>query len=1159
MKKNRLPHLPSIRLTVVAGLLLTFSICASGNQFEPGVAVKVYQLEGELENVPRLASGQTPNFEQVYENLDFEGEKPWANEVPGLKVLEIAIGLKCPEPGRHEVRLVGDGALRFQVWGGVRGETTTQQSPGTIPTHVKWGGDNYVNMAISQLVVDDNASDLKLEWKLAGSDEWLTVPAGQFRTGADPTRVTSPGPKRLTNTRAPGDGNPVAGLHPSYSITTIRPPESRPSVGAMTFLDDGRLIVGTFRPIQRSNVALPDIDSKQPDKLYEVRGAAGDDAEAYELVPVAEGLYEPSGLCVVDGVLYVAQRKAITRLTDTDGDGFFETHHHVGQGWEGWNYHQFTFGLEHRDGKLYAALSTAMAPPGWEGQGTNASVNGPMRGGLVEVDLATEATRVIAGGMRTPNTIGLGPEDDLFYADNQGTWFPASVLTHLQEGRFYGHYNRTNVVPKLAERFPIGGHPSVFGDLLRSQPVVYLPHNEFLNSPSKPLLIEDGPFAGQMLLGEITYGGIRRVFIEKVNGQWQGAAFRFTQGLECGVNRLRWGPDGSLYIGGIGGGGNWAWNGTQFGLQRMTPNGKTTFEFLSVSATPDGFHLRFTKPIDPDWLADPANYQSEQWGYNPTEKYGGWKTNQETLTVTAATPDADGKGVRIVVPGLKTDRCVYLRVMPESVDGDEIWSTEVFYTLNHIPTEEPIEPSTINGVPIVEAGGQDVGVGLGVLPTEDAVTLIGRSHRSLIFYSGMEPKKMANKGGLTQDDLIEVDPQQGVEVTQKTGNLLSAVQFGDFRLHMEWNTPGRSNGEYNEQTGNSGLYIQNRYELQVLATPADKPIGQYQPWEAASLYKFKTPDVNASAGPGEWQSYDVWFRAARFDEAGNKTESARITVYWNGQLIHNDVELPPGTGIGRKRGEKLHDRATSRSILTGPIILQSHFSNADGPTRYRNVWAAPLHPQAYEAGPAVDLFDGETLDGWVVRGGKSEYEVVDGEIVGTAVANSGGNTFLVTEKSYGDFELTYDINVPYKALNSGVQVRSHVDGGIGNRTGKVRGYQVEGDQNDRSYSGGIFDEGRRGWIAPLFDKPYARRAWRHGEWNTITVVARGPRIDTYVNGIPAARVMDGLSLEGHIGLQVHAIGANDSRPQVRFRNIRLRELTPREEMPTGPIRGADAR
>ncbi|MBB6431740.1 family 16 glycoside hydrolase [Algisphaera agarilytica] len=1109
---------------------------ASGQvAYETGVAVQVYSVEGDLTNVPKLAPHQTPNYEQLHEALDFHESAPWAEAVPGKRVIVIQSELTCPEPGKYQVRLTGNGALRFQVWGGVRGDTTIGD-PEVIETSMVWNDEgSYVRFNIQQLTVGEE-SNLALEWRAPGAEDFESIPAEYWRSIADPTRVTSPGVKRLSNTRSPGDGKAVAGLHPGYDIATIRPTDSKPSVGAMTFIDDGRLIVGTFSPKQRSNVALPDIDSKEPDKLYEVRGATGNDADAYELVEIADGFLEPSGLCAIGDALYVSHRRAVTRLTDQDGDGYFETHHTVGEGWEGWNYHQFSFGLIHHHGKLYVALSTAMAPPGWEGMGTNAATNGPMRGSMIEIDLATESVRVIAGGLRTPNTVAMGPEGSLFYADNQGTWFPTSVLSHVQPGRFYGHFNRTNIVPNLADRFPEGGHPSTYSDQIRSTPVLYLPQNEFINSPSKALLIEDGPFAGQMLIGEITSGGIRRGYLEKVNGQWQGAAFRFTQGLECGVNRLDWGPDGSLYIGGIGAGGSWAWNGTRFGLQRMTPNGKTVFEMLSVSATPDGFHVRFTKPIDAEWLADASNYDVEQWNYNPTAQYGGWKTNQEILKAAEAHPDEDGQGVRLVIPDLKPWRCVYLRMLPTSLDGETIWSTEAFYTLNMIPTAEPIEPSTINGRIIVSDESDNPGIGMGVLPPADAVALIGRSSKGLMYHSNVEPKRMANKGAVTQDELIQMDPAEGVAVSKSLGNLMSSATFGDQRLHLEWMAPAREDGGYGKQTGNSGVYIQGRYEVQVLSTPADKAL---EPWEAGSLYKFKPADVNASAGPGEWQSYDIWFRAARFDESGNKTENARITLYWNGVLVHHDVELPQPTGSAAKHGEPVREGET---MLTGPLRLQGHWSDAEGPVRFRNVWVAPLETSTYSPEPERDLFDGKSLDGWVVRGGQSEFAVDNGEIVGTAVPNSGGNTFLMTEQTYRDFELSYEILTT--DLNSGVQIRSHVDGGIDKRSGKIRGYQVEGDPTDRRYSGGIFDEGRRGWLNPLIEKPYARHAWRQGEWNQIRVVAKGSRIQTWVNGVPAADLMDAMTAEGHIGLQVHGVGARDDRPTVRFRNIKLREFKP---------------
>jgi hypothetical protein len=1127
-------------LFVITGYVAFSGKAAAQTEYEPGVSVRVYSIEAGMENVPALAPNQTPNHDQMYPTLDFAGQAPWAVDVPGPKLITIATQLTCPKAGEYELRLTGAGALKLQVGDEVRGETTIHY-PGEITTEVSWDKPRYLKVWIDQLVTDDSDGSLRIEWREKNQQSLEPIPADYWRSGADPTRVTSPGVKRLSNTNNPGDGKPVAGLHPGYDLATIRPSQSQPSVGSMAFMPDGRLIVGTFKPIQRTNVALPDIDSKDPDKLYDVRGATGDDASAYELVPVADGLYEPCGLCAVGDALYVSHRKAVTRLTDEDGDGYFETKHDVASGWEGWNYHQFVFGLVYLNGKLYAALSTAMAPPAWEGMGTNATNNGPMRGSILEIDLETETARVIAGGLRTPNTVSVGPENTLLYADNQGTWFPTSTLSHIQRGRFYGHFNRTNIVPMLADRFPEGGHPSSYCDQLRTPPMLFLPQNEIINSPTKAVLNEQGPFAGQMFLGEITSGGIRRVYLEKVNGQWQGALFRFTQGLECGVNRLAWGPDGALYIGGIGAGGNWAWNDTRFGLQRMTPNGKNVFEIHHVSATPTGFHVRFTKPVDPAWLADASNYTMQQWDYAPSKEYGGVKTNHEILNAVQAQPDADGQGVKLVIEGLKTGRCVYLRMQPTATDGEKIWSTEAFYTLNMIPHAEPIEPSKLNGEPIVDAGSDDVGIGLNVLPPDDGVALIARSYRGLMYYTEAE-KKMPREGGATQDDLIAMDPTQGVEVSQELGDLRTAIEFGDHRLHVEWFAPGRSDGGYTEQTGNSGVYIQGRYELQVLATPADKPVSEMEPWEAGSIYRTKTPDVNASAGPGNWQCYDIWFRAARFDEQGNKAEDARITAYLNGRLIHNDVAVAEPTGTAKKLGEPIRPGET---VLNGPVRLQGHHSDADANTRYRNVWVAPLKTPDYDAGPTVELFNGSDLSGWTVRGGNGEFRIDQGEIVGTALPDSPSNTFLVTEKTYADFELSYEVKS--ESLNSGVQVRSMVEGGFDNRSGAMSGYQVEVDPSDRAYSGGIYEERGREWLAPLIEKPYARRAWRSGQWNKVTVLARGPIIETWVNGVPAARLIDDLSPTGRIALQVHRIGPDPSRPEVRFRNVRLRELTPDAE------------
>ena len=203
------------------------------------------------------------------------------------------------------------------------------------------------------------------------------------------------------------------------------------------------------------------------------------------------------------------------------------------------------------------------------------------------------------------------------------------------------------------------------------------------------------------------------------------------------------------------------------------------------------------------------------------------------------------------------------------------------------------------------------------------------------------------------------------------------------------------------------------------------------------------------------------------------------------------------------------------------------------------------------------LFDGKTLKGWVQHGGKAKYEVVKGTIVGTAVPNT-PNSFLCTKKMYGDFELQVEFKVDPQ-LNSGIQIRSNVykqsrEVEVTNKKGKkrkrkipagrVHGYQVEIDPSKRAWSGGIYDEGRRGWLNTLADNEKARKAFKQNEWNHYRVVCRGDSIKTWVNGVPAADLNDGMTKKGFIALQVHGVGKHPERAgkTVIWRNIRLKEL-----------------
>lgn len=206
-----------------------------------------------------------------------------------------------------------------------------------------------------------------------------------------------------------------------------------------------------------------------------------------------------------------------------------------------------------------------------------------------------------------------------------------------------------------------------------------------------------------------------------------------------------------------------------------------------------------------------------------------------------------------------------------------------------------------------------------------------------------------------------------------------------------------------------------------------------------------------------------------------------------------------------------------------------------------------LSAQAAEEEGWVALFDGKTLEGWTRRGGEATYRVENETIVGTTVPGKEvdgkmqtgtPNTFLCTDKEYGDFILEVEFKVDSK-MNSGVQIRSHSLPEYQN--GRVHGYQVEIDPSDRAWTGGIYDEGRRGWLNNLENNPEAQKAFKQGEWNKFRVEAKGDSIKTWLNGVPAADLKDDMTPKGFIALQVH--GSKEPQPmEVAWRNIRIKVL-----------------
>jgi len=194
-----------------------------------------------------------------------------------------------------------------------------------------------------------------------------------------------------------------------------------------------------------------------------------------------------------------------------------------------------------------------------------------------------------------------------------------------------------------------------------------------------------------------------------------------------------------------------------------------------------------------------------------------------------------------------------------------------------------------------------------------------------------------------------------------------------------------------------------------------------------------------------------------------------------------------------------------------------------------------------------NLFNGKDLSGWKSLAGKADYHVEDDAIVGVMTKGT-PNSFLVTEKEYGDFILELDVKLEGSTTNSGIQTRSHFDSTANNGSGRVYGRQLDIDPTNRAWTGGIYDEGRREWLYPLDLNPAAKTAFNPNEFNHFRIEAIGNETKTWVNGVPAAFVIDSLDDSGFIALQVHSIPDSLDGKKVYFKNIKIQtsNLKPQE-------------
>ncbi len=845
---------------------------------EPGLSVYWYFVGEPMEELLPLVPGQTPNVAHRLDTIDMKDA-----DLGGLEdtfVTHAKGWLEIASAGKYTLRLRSDDGSKLWVDGKVAIDHDGLHSPTNKDVELELAaGSHPLDLWHFETY---GGWELSLSWKRPGATEFEIIPSSALSCAAGEVHVTAPGKKRLVKPLAkgrPGDSMPLDAAHPALKVQTIRPAGFEPKVGGLAWTSDGKLLVATWDAIGA---------------VYALENATSGDASMVKTSRFAAGLAEPLGLVVTKGRadgkdrIFVAQKQELTELIDRDHDGVCDEYRAVCSAWEvSPNFHEFTFGLVEKDGSLYLNLAIAIDPGG---KSTKPQV--PGRGSVLKIDPDTGKYEVVAHGLRTPNGIGLAPDGAILITDNQGDWLPSSKLLRLETGAFFGS---RAVLDEAAATLPA------------TPPVVWMPQNDIGNSPSQPCTIPRGfgPYSGQVAHADVTYGGLQRDAIEEVDGVWQGAILRWTQGLEAGMNRLVVGPDGALYVGGVGSTGNWGQEGKlMYGLQRIAWQDKPVFDVLAVRAKTGGFEVEFTEPLAEGLGWESENWFVEDWKYVPTEQYGGPKVDERRLVVRTASVSEDRRRVALKIDGLEAGRVVHVRVVGPLVDasGSKLWSTEAWYTLNRVPADRPLALR-----PAPPAKPQNV------------LTDAERKAGWKLLFDGKSVTEFTN--------FKSSGPVRGWEAidgalvrTGDGGDLVTKAQYADFELALQWRIPEGGNSGVFFHVADTGSYVwESGPEMQILDN--DKhPDGRNPLTSAGSNYALNAPDRDLTRPVGMWND-------ARLLVIGSRVE------HWlNGELVVA-YDLWTDEWKAAVAASKFAKMPNYGKPKTGRIALQDHGDRVE----FRNV------------------------------------------------------------------------------------------------------------------------------------------------------------------------------------------------------------------------------
>lgn len=441
----------------------------------------------------------------------------------------------------------------------------------------------------------------------------------------------------------------------------------------------------------------------------------------------ATGMHEVLGIAYKDGALYCAQRGELTKLVDADKDGKADIYETIYAWPISGNYHEYSFGPKLApDGSFFVTLNLGFPDVWWHPKSFV-----PWRGWALKIS-EDGSVEPWATGLRSPCGISM-IDGELFYTDNQGDWVGSGSIMPVRKGAFLGHpaglvwtnmpnsplkVTQDQIFSKISPRLDVDkdGNPVKPPDIVNEKfmaeyemkkyipelqlPSVWLPHGILGVSNSEIVKIPEGsfgPFEGQLLVGDQGQSMIDRVFMEKVNGVYQGVSWAFRSGFQSGIVRLAWAKDGSLIAGETNRGWGSAGEASE-GLQRLVWNNKIPFEMRAVRAMPDGFEIEFTKPVDRKTAEDIASYSIESYIYKYHAVYGSPPVNTKKCPITGVKVSADGMKARLIVNNL---RRYYIHTinLPGIQDKETSFSLvhpTAYYTLNNIPEGRKLALSEVS-------------------------------------------------------------------------------------------------------------------------------------------------------------------------------------------------------------------------------------------------------------------------------------------------------------------------------------------------------------------------------------------------------------------------------------------------------------------------------